>query len=315
MPASLYEIMVHMGMRARWEKNMTKYYGSKLAIFIFAFPALLLFTAFVIYPIIPEISISFQKNDGFKNMGYVGFSNYLTVFGDPAFWRSNLNTFIIVIISTFIGLPVSLFLALIMDRLGEPVKRFFKGSSVLPAVLSVTVIAQMWIAIYDPMWGLIDSILRAMKLDSLALAWLSDERTVVLAIAAAFLWQYVGLNALLFYTGIKAIPETYYEASLIDGAGFIKTSLKITIPLLQDVTKYLLVLSVLGCMSQFAHVRIMTAGGPGDVSRTVIYQLFFKAFSASDFGQGCAIAVLFIFECLLLTFVINKFVAREKIEF
>ncbi|HEX2947331.1 MAG TPA: sugar ABC transporter permease [Clostridia bacterium] len=294
---------------------MTKYYGSKLAIFIFAFPALLLFTAFVIYPIFPEILISFQKNDGFRNMGSVGFDNYLTVFRDSTFWRSNLNTLIIVIISTVIGLPISLFLALVMDRLNEPVKRFFKGTSVLPAVLSVTVIAQMWIAIYDPMWGLIDSLLRAMKLDSLALAWLADERTVVLAITVAFLWQYIGLNALLFYTGIKAIPGTYYEAALIDGAGFIKTSLKITIPLLQDVTKYLLVLSVLGCMSQFAHVRIMTAGGPGDISRTVIYQLFFKAFSASDFGQGCAIAVLFILECLVLTFIINRFVAREKIEF
>jgi multiple sugar transport system permease protein/raffinose/stachyose/melibiose transport system permease protein len=59
----------------------------------------------------------------------------------------------------------------------------------------------------------------------------------------------------------------------------------------------------------------MTGGGPGDISRTVIYQLYYKAFSASDFGQGCAIAILFVIECLILTFIINKFVAREKIEF
>ena len=194
-------------------------------------------------------------------------------------------------------------------------RRFFKASSVFPAVLSVTVIAQMWIAIYEPQWGLINSILNAVGMDNLALAWLSDERTVVICITIAFLWQYIGLNALLFYTGIKAIPTTYYEAAVIDGAGFIKTSLKITIPLLQDVTKYVLIISVLGSMSQFAHVRIMTAGGPGDSSRTVIYQLFYKAFSASDFGQGCAIAIIFIVQCLILTFIINRFVAREKIEF
>ncbi len=294
---------------------MNKFYGNKLAIFLFAFPTLLLFTAFVIYPIIPELIISFQSNDGFKNMGYVGFANYLSVLRDATFWKSNLNTFIIVLISTFVGLPISLILALIVDRQTESVRRFFKASSVFPAVLSVTVIAQMWVAIYEPQWGLINSILRAIGLDSLALAWLSDERTVVLAIAAAFLWQYLGLNALLFYTGIKAIPKTYYEAGVMDGAGFVRTSVKITIPLLQEVTKYLLVLSVLGCMSQFAHVRIMTAGGPGDVSRTVVYQLFFKAFSASDFGQGCAIAIIFVLECLIITFFINRFVAREKIEF
>lgn len=294
---------------------MNKFYGNKVATFIFAFPALVLFTMFVIYPIIPEIFISFQDNDGFRNLGFVGFKNYATVLQDDTFWRSNLNTFIIVILSTFVGLPISLLLALVMDRQSEGIRRFFKASSVFPAVLSVTVIAQMWIAIYEPMWGLLNSILRALNLDDLALAWLSDGRTVIPAIAAAFLWQYLGLNALLFYTGIKAIPKTYYEAAQIDGAGFFTTSIKITIPLLQDVTKYLLVLSVLGCMSQFAHVRIMTGGGPGDLSRTVIYQLFYKAFSASDFGQGCAIAILFVIECLVLTFAINKFVAKEKIEF
>ncbi len=294
---------------------MNKFYGNKLAIFIFSFPALLLFTAFVIYPLFPEIVISFQKNDGFRNMGYVGFENYLNVIKDATFWKSNLNTFIMVLISTCIGLPISLLLALIMDRQSESVKRFFKASSVFPAILSVTVIAQMWIAIYEPQWGLVNSILRAVGLDGLAMEWLSDERTVVISITVAFLWQYIGLNALLFYTGIKAIPKTYYEAAVIDGAGFLRTSVKITIPLLQDVNKYVLVLSVLGCMSQFAHVRIMTAGGPGDASRTVIYQLFYKAFSASDFGQGCAIAIIFVLECLVLTMFINKFVAKEKIEF
>lgn len=294
---------------------MNKYFGNKLAIFVFSFPALALFTAFVIYPIFPEILISFQNNDGFKNMGYIGFQNYVNVLKDAAFWRSNLNTIYIVLISTFVGLPISLLLALVMDRQTDSVRRFFKSTSVFPAVLSVTVIAQMWVAIYEPRWGLINSILRAVGLDSIALPWLSNEKTVVTAVTIAYLWQYIGLNALLFYTGIKAIPKTYYEASTIDGAGFFRTSLKITIPLLQDVTKYLLVVSILGSMSEFAHVRVMTAGGPGDTSRTVIYQLYYKAFSASDFGQGCAIAIIFIIECLILTFLINRFVAREKIEF
>jgi multiple sugar transport system permease protein/raffinose/stachyose/melibiose transport system permease protein len=226
-----------------------------------------------------------------------------------------MNTLIIVLISTFIGLPISLLLALLMDRQSERFRRFFKASSVFPAILSVTVIAQMWVAIYEPQWGLLNSVLRTLGLKSLTMEWLSDDRTVVLAITVAFLWQYIGLNALLFYTGIKSIPKTYYEAAYIDGAGFFRTSLKITIPLLQDVIKYLLTLSMLGCMSQFSYVRIMTSGGPGDISRTVIYQLYYKAFSESDYGQGCSIAIIFVIECLLITFFINKFVAKEKIEF
>lgn len=294
---------------------MNKYFGNKLAIFLFAFPAILLFTIYVVYPILPEVLISFQKNDGFKNMGFVGLANYAKVLKDPTFWKSNNNTFIMVVISLLVGLPISLLLALVMDTLSDSSRRFFKASSVLPAVLQVTVISQMWIAIYEPQWGLINSILRAVGLDELALAWLSDKKTVVIAITIAFLWQYLGMNALLFYTGIKAIPKNYYEAATIDGAGFFRTSFSITIPLLQDVIKYVLILSTLGCMSQFAHVRTMTAGGPGDTSRTVIYQLYYKAFSASDYGQGCAIAIIFVIECLVVTFFINRFVAREKIEF
>ena len=91
---------------------MKNYFSNKMAIFIFAFPALFLFTIFVIFPIFPEILISFQKNDGFRNMGYIGFENYNNVFQDKTFWRANYNTIVIVILSTFVGLPISLIFAL-----------------------------------------------------------------------------------------------------------------------------------------------------------------------------------------------------------
>lgn len=294
---------------------MKKFFGNKLAICVFSLPTLILFTVFVVYPIFPEILISLQKNDGFKSSGFVGLSNYMAVLKSPVFWKANYNTLIIVALSTLIALPISLLLALLIDLQTEWMKRFFKATAVFPAVLSVTVIAQMWVAIYEPQWGLLNSLLKFLGLGSLETAWLSNEKTVVVCIAIAFLWQYLGLNALIFYTGIKTIPKTYHEAALIDGAGFFTRSIKITIPLLQEMIKYLLFVSVLGCMSQFAHVRIMTSGGPGDASRSVIYQLYYTAFSVSDFGQGSAIAVLFIIECLIITVIINKTVAREKIEY
>lgn len=294
---------------------MNRYFSNRLSIFIFAFPALILFTVFVVYPIFPELIISLQRHDGFKSSGFVGITNFIEVIKSGSFWVANKNTFFMVIISLLIGLPISLALALIMDVQTDGVRRFFKATSVFPAVLSVTVIAQMWVAIYEPQWGLLNSFFNTIGLNGFAKEWLTDEKTVVICITIAFLWQYIGFNALLFYTGIKSIPKTYYEAALIDGAGFIRTSIKITIPLLQDVVKYVLILSTLGCMGQFAHVRIMTNGGPGDVSRTVVYHMYYTAFNTSDFGQGSAIAVLFVLECIIVTFLINRFVAKEKIEF
>lgn len=294
---------------------MNKYFNSNVSIFVFTFPALFLFSMFVVYPIFPELMISMQNHDGFKSEGFVGISNYIDVLKSSEFWLSNKNTFIIVLISAFIGLPFSLLLALLMDMQTEGIRRFFKATSVFPAVLSVTVIAQMWVAVYEPQWGLLNGMLNFLGLEKYTMEWLSDKKTVVICIAIAFLWQYIGLNALLLYTGIKSIPKSYYEAAVIDGAGFIKSCTKITIPLLQEVIKYVLVISTLGSMAQFAHVRIMTAGGPGNISRTVIYQMYYVAFSTSEFGKGSAIATIYILECLLITFFINRFVAREKLEF
>jgi ABC-type sugar transport system permease subunit len=294
---------------------MNRYFSTKTAIFVFSFPALLLFTAFVVYPLIPELLISFQKHDGFNSSGYVGLSNYIDIFSTRAFWKANMNTFVIVFMSTVITLPVSLMLALVMDLQSESIRRFFKATSVFPAILSVTVIAQMWLAIYEPQWGLLNSILNSMGLEGIAKEWLTDKNTVIICIAIAFLWQYIGLNTLLFYTGIKSVPKTYYEAALIDGAGSIRCAFKITIPLLQDVIKYLLVISILGSMSMFAHVEVMTKGGPGYISRTIVYQLYYTAFMSSEFGKGSALAIIFVIECLIITLLINRFVARERIEF
>lgn len=294
---------------------MNSCYKSKVALFVFTAPALILFTVFVVYPILPEFVISLQKHDGFQSLGWVGFDNYLRVFKDPSFWHSQFNTLIVVVLSIFVEVPVCLLLALVIDKQTPRVRNFFKFSSVFPAVLSVTVISQMWVAMFEPQWGAVNTLLRNLGLDVLTRDWLTDEKLAIICITIAYLWQYVGLNCLLFYSGIKAIPNHYYEAAQIDGAGFWKASWYITIPLLKDIFKYVLTISTLGSMGMFAHVRVMTAGGPGDSSRTAIYQMYYTAFSRSEFGTGSAIAVVFIIECLIITFIINKLVNNERVEY
>lgn len=294
---------------------MNNCYKSKLAVFLFAFPGLLLFTVFVVFPILPEVLISFQQHDGFKSHGWVGFDNYIKVFQSSSFWKANVNTLIIVALSLVVALPISLFLALVIDKQTSKVRNFFKFSSVFPAVLSVTVISQMWVAMYEPQWGLINSLLKTIGLEQWTRQWLTDKNTAIICIGITFLWQYIGLNMLLFFAGIKSIPVHYYEAAQIDGANFFKASIHITIPLLKDISKYVLIVSTLGSMGMFAHVRVMTAGGPGDTTRTVMYQMYYTAFTTSEFGVGSAIAVLFIIECLIVTFFINKFTNNERIEY
>jgi len=294
---------------------MNKYYSTKLSIFVFTAPALLLFTVFCVYPLFPEIWMSLHNHDGFRNLGFVGLDNFKDILSSSSFWLAHKNTYLIVGISVLIGLPLSMMLALFMDVQNPRLRRIFKTSAMFPAILSVTVVSQIWVSFYDPNWGLFNTILNSIGLESWTHSWLTERKTVMPSIGLSFLWQYIGLNAMLFYAGIKTIPKNYYEAALIDGANFVQVCIRITIPLLRDITKYVLILSTLGSMAFYAQVRVMTAGGPGDASRTVVYQMYYTAFGTSEFGKGTAIAVIFILECLLISFLIQRFVAREKLEF
>lgn len=294
---------------------MDRFFKNKGAIFVFAFPTLIIFTVFVVFPLIPAFWISLQDNDGFSTQAYVGISNYIDMLSNKDFWNALLNNVFMVSASTFIGLPISLVLAIVINTQTAGIRRFFKTASFIPAVLSVTVICQMWIAIYQPEWGILNVALKNIGLENLTRSWLSDGNTVVASVTFTFIWQFLGFNMVLFYAGIRSIPANYYEAALIDGANAFQTSIKITIPLLQEITKYVLIGSVLGCMGQFAHLKIMTNGGPGTASRSIIYQLYYTAFSTSEFGKGCAIAVIFVVICVILSIIINSTVAREKIEY
>lgn len=294
---------------------MNKHFSTKMSITIFVAPALLIFTIFCVYPLLPQLWMSLHNHNGFQNLGFVGLDNYLSVIKTSSFWTAHKNTYLILAMSILIGLPISMCFALFIDSQTTKLRRFFKTAAMFPAILSVVVISQIWVAFYEPNWGLFNSILRNVGLDSWTRSWLTDEKTVMMSIGLTFLWQYIGLNAILLYTGIKTIPKNYYEAAVIDGANFFQISTRITIPLLQEVIKYVLIVSSLGSMAFYAHVRVMTAGGPGDLSRTVIYQMYYTAFDTSQFGKGTAIAVIFILQCLIISFLIQRFVAREKLEF
>ncbi len=294
---------------------MQKFFGDKLAILLFAGPTLLLFTVFVVYPLAPELYISLNKHNGFYYEKFVGLSNYLELIRNPSFWNSILNTYKIVLSQLLVALPLSLFLAMFIDRLAKRSLKFFKVSSFIPAVLSVTVMAEMWIAIYKPEWGLLNTFLRSVGLGSLSRVWLVQQNLVIWAVTFAFLWQYIGLNMLLLYTGIKTIPITYYDAAKIEGATFFQTNLHITLPLLREVLKFVMIASMLGSMAQFAYVKIMTSGGPGEVSTTVVYYMYRRAFNNFEFGSGSAVAVLYVIQCLVITVAINKLIAREQIQF
>lgn len=293
---------------------MNKILSKKWVIFLFITPALLIFGTFILYPMLPTIYTSFFEYNGFKIGEFVGLENYIATFKDPTFWKAALNTLKIVLLQFFIGGPLSLLFALLLNLCGERLKRYVKISYFMPTVLNVTVICMMWKMIFQPNWGILDTVLTKLGMEDLIKTWLIDEETAIWCIAIVFVWQYIGYNMILLYSGIRSIPETYIEAAKVEGAGFVQRCIYIIIPLIQEIIKFVLIISMAGTLGMFAHVQVMTNGGPGDLTRTLIYQMYYKAYQAQSFGEANAIAVLFAIFGILVFMLINRFVARERIE-
>lgn len=173
----------------------------------------------------------------------------------------------------------------------------------------------MWKMILQPDWGLLDVFLKAVGLERLIRIWLVDTSTAMWAIIVAFLWQYIGFNMILFYSGIKAIPQQYLEAARIEGANTFQEWIYVTIPLIRETIKFVLILSTAGTLATFAHVEILTEGGPGDITRTVVYQLYHRGFLQGDFGKANAIAIFYAVFGTLLFILINNFIARKRVEY
>ena len=293
-----------------------KSFYTKRAKLYFLLPGFVLFTLFVTYSIIPCFVMSIQNHNGATSLGWVGITNYLTALKNPAFWAAHKNTYMLLAIELILGIPISLLLALMLDRAGKTAKATYRFAALFPVVLSVTVVGKFFIlGIFDTNVGLLNTFLSAVGMEHLTRSWLTDPKTVMGCVAIAYVWQYLGMNSLLFYTGIRTIPSEFYEAAQLDGANFLQASWHVTLPLLQDVFKYVLIGATIGTLGMYSQIAVMTKGGPGRASRTVIYEMFYQAFETSRFGYGCAIALLFLIECLFWAFVINKYVAREQIQY
>ncbi len=197
--------------------------GSKVIIFSFLAPALLLYVTFFLYPAIDAFRLSFYSSSGFsREMTYLGLANFKELlFHDSLFWSSVLNTFIIVVADGFLIFVFALFLAMVFSRARIKGKGFFKAIIILPIAISEIGIGIGigWSFIFNSRWGLLNSTLRKIGLEQLAKPWLGFPEYTVLAICMVIFWSYVGFYTVILIAGVESIPIMYEEAARIDGAG------------------------------------------------------------------------------------------------
>lgn len=281
---------------------------------LFMGPALLLYGIVFAYPVTQVLFRSFFDWDGLNEPEYVGWDNYRFMLQDPVFWTSLRNGAIFAGLITLYQVGLATIAALVAADAKFRGARILRSAFFIPVVLSTTVVAQLWLSIYNARYGLINA-----SFESLGMPyrqnWLEDPGTAIYALAATNAWQFMGFHLVLIYAGVKSIPSHYYEAALMEGAGRWRAHRDITLPLLWETFRFSLIIALTGGLRSFTEALVMTRGGPGTATYTLTYMMYTSAFRSGDYGYALAPAVVLIVQCLIVMYAINAVFDRRRIEY
>lgn len=288
---------------------MKKVMSNKLVIALYVLPALLLIIGVIYVPMILTGYYGLMDWTGIGEMTFIGLENYKELIVDAAFWDSAWHSLLLAIFST-LSLAVYLIISLILA--GN-----IKGSNLLrkiyliPMLMSSVAIAQLWIKIYDPNNGMLNSVLKFIGIENPP-AWLADPDYVLPAIIIAILWQYAGFYIIIYYAALKGVPTELEEAAKIDGATPLQIAYKIKVPLIAGVIKVTVVLAIVGSLKYFDLIYVMTGGGPNGSSEVIASYMYKKAFDTYQFGYGSAVAFFLLLITLVVTWITRKFTADDE---
>ena len=279
----------------------------------FCVPFLVVYAAFLIYPMLLGIRLSLfnWSLTGTGTNQFLGLGNYRELFADAAVWESLWHTVLFTLLST----PPLVGIALLMALLTNRTMRFrwlYRLAYFAPYVLPVSVVVLIWTWLYQPGFGLINGTLTALGLPEVE--WLTDERWAMIAVVIATVWWTVGFNYLLYLAGLQDIPEELYEAADIDGAGTFAKLRSITLPLLKRTTGLVLVLQILASLKIFDQIYLMTYGGPNFATRPIIQYIYESGFTNYRIGYASAISYVFFALIVLVSIAQFKLFARRQEE-
>ncbi|MCC2251069.1 sugar ABC transporter permease [Virgibacillus sp. AGTR] len=274
-------------------------------------PALLLYSFFVIIPIFWSSYYGFFEWSGLGDATYIGLQNYIDVMQSPVFWRSLKNNLIIVAASVFGQVPIALALALML-RKSNWFQIFVRSAVFLPMVISTVVVGLIWGYIYDPEIGVINTVLRAVGLESWTKAWLADPSVNMYAVAVPIIWNYIGPYLIIFIAAIQNIPSEMEEAAMIDGASGWKKLIYIILPNMWTTIKVAVVLCISGSLKAFDQVFVMTGGGPAESTEILATYMYNNTFLVYRYGYGSAVSTMIILLSLILIGISQVLMKRKN---
>jgi raffinose/stachyose/melibiose transport system permease protein len=272
--------------------------------YLYILPGFLVFTLFVLVPLVHAVWLSFFDWDGVSVGKWTGLENYRQVFTDPEIRSSFAHSGVLILF--YVALPVTLGLALaaLMARVRVRGLAVYRTALFLPTIISTVVVGVIWRWIYEPD-GPLNAILGTSR------AWLGDFNWALAAVGLIGSWVTTGLCMVLFLAGLQQIPQSLYDAARVDGAGALREFFAVTLPGLRNVLAVALTLCVIGALRSFDIIYVTTVGGPGNATTVPGLLIYQDAFSLGRVGQAAAIAVVLTILIFVVTFAVTRIAERE----
>jgi N-acetylglucosamine transport system permease protein len=296
---------------------VSKTTAKRIFIFVCTAPALILLTLFIIIPTVEVFRMSLYKWGGFSNnKTFVGLDNFRKLWDDMNFIQALQNSILLVVIVTIITMVMAILFATLLTREKMKGNSFFRIIFYIPNILSIVVIAGIFSAIYDPNTGLLNSLFSLVKLEGLKQLWLGNQQLAIYSIGGALIWQAIGYYMVMYMSSMASIPESFYEASSLEGAGKFTQFFSITLPLIWQNLRTTLTFFIISTINlSFLLVQAMTGGGPDGATEVFLSYMYKQAYTNSSYGYGMAIGVVIFLFSFALSAIISAVTKREVLEY
>ncbi|MBM7661762.1 putative chitobiose transport system permease protein [Bacillus mesophilus] len=285
---------------------------SLLTPYLFLIPGCIILGAFIFYPMLNAIWLSFTDYNMITEPSFVGLDNYKEIFQDDMFWKVLFQTFLylFIVVPSLVILPI--FLAILVNQKIKGIG-FFRSAYYVPVVTSMVVVGITWKWVYADK-GVLNYLLDSMGIISGPIHWLTSPSTSIFAVMAVTVWKGLGYYMVIYLAGLQSIPSDLYEAADIDGASKLQQIFHITIPLLMPSIMIVSIMSSISAMKVFEEIFVMTGGGPLNSSKTLVFYIYEEAFGNLQMGYASAAGVILFLITLILSIINIKFMSKKETE-
>jgi ABC-type sugar transport system permease subunit len=257
----------------------------------FILPALAFYVLFFVYPFISSIYLSMTEWNGVKPPVFTGLENYARLLADARMWQALGNNIIWVVLGTAAPIVIGLLLAVLLWS-GAKGGLIFRTIYFLPMVVSPVVIGVIWGWIFNPLFGLLNTGLKAIGLGAIAIGWLGNPNTALYAVLVAAVWSYMGFCIVVLYAALQKVDNELIDAATLDGANAWVRFQHVILPQIAPVLTMVIVFTVIGGFNVFDLIFIMTKGGPAGASEVIATYTYKKSFVENEVGYGTALSMV-----------------------